>query len=354
MRARAYTWHNKVYHETGVDYYTTQNRFGCDSTEMLILTVNHVDTIDSVATICPGETLEWHGIRASQNGVFTNPEQQPTGDFIYYRLHLTVRELQQVDVDFTVCGNENVVYNGKTYTEAGYYYDMLGCDTLVRIHVKKNPLQVYETHGTLGGEHGFTWTYMDNGTEKTQVFNQPGTYEYESPNSETGCSDLWRLVLTKDESSYHFVETLTICEGDDFTWHGLTNLSRQIGNNQHYFDAYQTRTGNDSIYELILTVLPAKRTVSTVTFCGETTWKGHTYTQSAVVYDTLVSATGCDSIVRINLDKASKPSTSTTRLLSYRARYSTGTACRSAPTVCTAMLTPRSLVATVSTRSESD
>ena len=301
----SYTWHNKVYHETGVDYYTTQNRFGCDSTEMLILTVNHVDTIDSVATICPSETLEWHGIRASQNGVFTNPEQQPTGDFIYYRLHLTVRELQQVDVDFTVCGNENVVYNGKTYTEAGYYYDMLGCDTLVRIHVKKNPLQVYETHGTLGGEHGFTWTYMDNGTEKTQVFNQPGTYEYESPNSETGCSDLWRLVLTKDESSYHFVETLTICEGDDFTWHGLTNLSRQIGNNQHYFDAYQTRTGNDSIYELILTVLPAKRTVSTVTFCGETTWKGHTYTQSAVVYDTLVSATGCDSIVRINLDKAS-------------------------------------------------
>ncbi len=301
----SYTWHNKVYHETGVDYYTTQNRFGCDSTEMLILTVNHVDTIDSVATICPGETLEWHGIRASQNGVFTNPEQQPTGDFIYYRLHLTVRELQQVDVDFTVCGNENVVYNGKTYTEAGYYYDMLGCDTLVRIHVKKNPLQVYETHGTLGGEHGFTWTYMDNGTEKTQVFNQPGTYEYESPNSETGCSDLWRLVLTKDESSYHFVETLTICEGDDFTWHGLTNLSRQIGNNQHYFDAYQTRTGNDSIYELILTVLPAKRTVSTVTFCGETTWKGHTYTQSAIVYDTLVSSTGCDSIVRINLDKAS-------------------------------------------------
>ncbi|MBR3408321.1 MAG: hypothetical protein IKG86_05730, partial [Paludibacteraceae bacterium] len=301
----SYTWHNKIYHETGVDFYTTQNRFGCDSTEMLILTVNHVDTIDSVATICPGETITWHGIRASQTGLFTNPEQQPSGDFIYYRLHLTVLELQEIETSFTICGNEQVEYNGKTYSDAGYYYDKLGCDTLVRIHIKKNPIEVHETRGSLGGTHGFTWTYMDNGTEKTDVFNQPGTYEYESPNAETGCSDLWRLVLTKDENTYHFVENLTICEGEDFSWRGLKNLGRQVGNNIHYYDRYKTRTGNDSIYELVLTVLPAKRTVNTITFCGQIVWEGRTYTHSAVVYDTLAAATGCDSIVRINLDKAS-------------------------------------------------
>ena len=298
-----FTWHGKEYTETGVDYYSTTNISGCDSIEMLILTVNHVDTIDTVAVICPNETIVWHGITARQTGKFTGVETQPDGSVHYYRLDLTVRELQEKKVSFTICGDESISYNGKTYDRPGYFYDKLGCDTLVEIHITQNPQQVYETRARLGGNHGYTWTYWDNGTEQTRVFNDAGTFEYESPNPETGCSDIWRLILTKDETSYHFVETLEICEGDDFTWHGLTNLSRQVGTSR-YYDKYQTRTGQDSIYELVLTVLPTLRSVRTITFCGSTTWKGKVYNQSAVVYDTLVSNMyGCDSIVRINLDK---------------------------------------------------
>lgn len=298
----SYEWHNEIYNETGVAFYTTTNRFGCDSTEMLILTVNHVDTIDSTATICPGETIEWHGIRASQSGDFSAPEQQQDGSFNFYRLHLTVRELAQVDSTFVICGDETVVFNGKSYTEAGHYYDKAGCDTIYHLHIQRIPSQVFITNASLSKEGGYSWTYKEEGVEKTEVFTAPGTYEYKSPNGETGCQDIYRLILTKDETSYHFVEQQTICEGDNFSWRGLNNLSGQPGTS-HYFDSYETRAGKDSIYELVLTVTPVKRSIQTITFCDEVTWKGEVFHNSTVVYDTIISSTGCDSIVRINYDK---------------------------------------------------
>ena len=299
----SYVWHGKTYRDSGVDFYTTTNRYGCDSTEMLVLTVNHVDTIDSTAVICPGETLAWHGIRASQSGTFTNAEAQVDGSYNYYRLHLTVRELAVVDSLFTICGDESVTFNGKTYTSAGHYYDYAGCDTLYHLTIRQIPTRLYVTNASLSATGGYTWTYRENGTERTRTFAQPGTYEYESENTETGCMDRWRLILTKDETNYHFVERQTICEGDEFNWRGKNNLSGQPGVS-HYYDNYITRAGKDSIYELVLTVTPVKRSIQTITFCGQTTWKGHTYYNSFVVYDTLVSSTGCDSIVRMNFDKA--------------------------------------------------
>ena len=89
----------------------------------------HVDTIDSVAVICPGETLVWHGIEAAQTGTYTHNEVQPSGKENFYRLQLTVRELVVVDSTFTICEDEYVQFNGKIYTDPGcrrIYMDVLG------------------------------------------------------------------------------------------------------------------------------------------------------------------------------------------------------------------------------------
>lgn len=299
-----YTWHGKEYSKTGIAYYTTTNRFGCDSTEILQLTIHHVDTIDTTAVICPGETMVWNGITASQSGTFSGTYQQPDGSVNYYRLNLTVLPLKELEKNFTLCAEDAVNWNGKTYTEAGYYYDYLGCDTLVRIHVMKHPQQIFETNATLGGSNAFTWSYWSNGREyKNQSFSSPGTYEYTSPNAETGCTDVWRLILREDKTSYLFEDTLTICQGDDFSWRGLGNLGQVVGTSV-YEDKLKTRSGQDSIYRLTLIVLPIERTVRTVTFCGSITWRGKTYTESTIVYDTVALPTGCYREERINLDKA--------------------------------------------------
>ena len=302
-----YDWNGTRYTETGVYYDYRTNRFGCDSINILELTVNHVDTVDTTAVICPNEIpFFWHGIRAYQTNDYTNIEQSTTGEYTYYSLHLTVREIVNIDTTFTICGDESVSFNGKTYNQGGKFYDYLSCDTLVEINIVKRPQQVYETTASLGGDHGYTWTYWDNGTEQTQTFNEPGTYEYESPNATTGCSELWRLILSKDETEYHFIQDTTICEGDDFSWHGMDNLSHQgIGVISNYFVKYQTRTGKDSIYELRLKVEPLKRTTKIIPFCESYTLNGQTYTSSTTVIERLASSTGCDSVVTYMLQKGS-------------------------------------------------
>ena len=207
-------------------------------------------------------------------------------------------------VTFTICDDEQIIFNGKTYTESGVFTDYLSCDTVLRVRINKHPQQVYVTTASLGGEHGYTWTFMIDGAETTETFNEPGTYEYESPNAVTGCSEIWRLVLNRDETEYHFVETLTLCEGEPFSWHGMNNLTQQgIGSTSSYLVNYKTRTGQDSIYELILTVNPVERTTQVIPFCDSYVLNGKTYTSTTTIVDTAHTGLGCYSIVTYVLQK---------------------------------------------------
>ena len=300
------TWHGQNVDTTGV-YYHHYDKNGCQITDVLVLTVNRVDTIDSIATICPGETLKWHGIEAQTNGTFTNPEEQPNGDWKYYRLELTVPEKVTLDTTLSICSGETVTFNGIKYSKAGVYDDPYNnCDTAYRVHIQVRASQVYETIASMNGtEAGYTWTFWRDGRQvKDSLFTEPGTYEYTTPNVTTGCNDVWRLILSKDENSYHFEDTRTICEGDPFEWQGLRNLSSVVGTNTYVLE-YKTRTGKDSIYTLHLTVKPIVRSSRSEYFCGTYVWRGKEYTSSAVVYDTLTSVQhGCDSIVEIRLNKA--------------------------------------------------
>ena len=300
-----YIWHDSTYNDAGTYYHYGTNRFGCDSVSILRITFNRVDTIDTIASICPGESFQWHGIHASQTGMYYGTEEQADGSYNFYRLHLTVRPIRYGRKNYTICGDGSVTFNGKTFRDAGEYTEYIGCDSVVILHITKHPQSVHETNASLGGTHGYTWTYWDNGREKTETFIEAGTYEYESPNEETGCSELWRLVLTENNESYHFEESVSVCEGEDFTWHGRGGLSRQyVGQTHDYTAEYKTRTGQDSIYTLHLTVKPIKRTYRTIVFCGETTYKGQTITSSTQMIDTVTSSVGCDSIITIHFDKA--------------------------------------------------
>ena len=299
-----YQWGTETIYDPGMYFRYGTNRFGCDSVSILNFTYNQVDTIADTLTICPNELpFQWNGIEANQTNHYSRIEQQPNGNYIFYSLDLTVRNVVQRDTTFSICEGSSITYNGETYDVAGHYRTFISCDTLMYVHVNMNQQAIYETHGSVTDDHGYTWSYINNGTPDTKEFKDPGTYEFENPNPETGCNDIYRLVLTKDESEYHFNEERTICEGDEFTWHGLSGLSSITGTKE-YEVKYETRAGKDSIYHLTLTVLPTERTVRTLVFCDEITWNGKTYTEDAVVYDTTSLSNGCYRIERVNLDKA--------------------------------------------------
>ena len=298
----SYRWpvNGRTYSTTGTYQEIKTNRFGCDSVLRLVLTMNRVDTIDTVATICPGERLIWHTINAGQTGHYENVETDPHGDMTYYRLDLTVPDLVEKEVAFSICGDEEISFNGKTYSTAGHYYDKGTCDTLYHIIVTQEPLRIYTTNAALDGVHPYQWSYMQNGVAKDSLFALPGTYEFKSPNSATGCNDIWRLVLRQDDNEYHFVEQVTLCEGEAYSWRGHDNLSLIPGTTV-YKEELKTIAGKDSIYELQVTVLPLERENQTIHFCGSTIWKGVEYTQSATVYDTLTAANGCNKIITVSL-----------------------------------------------------
>ena len=300
------TWNGNTYSTTGVYDKAFTNRFGCDSLVRLQLTVYHIDTIDTTVVLrCPQETLTWHGMTYSQSGEYAFPGVRDNGDQVYYRLHLTATELVQVDTLFTLCDNESVTFNGKTYVNAGQYDDPYTCDTLYRITVTKYPTQLHLQTGVLDRTHPYYWQYTLDGEQKTDTIYQPGMYEHTTHNYTTGCNDIWRLILTRDETSFHYVENVTICESEDYDWHGLTNLNKLgVGQTIHYYDRHRTVSDQDSVYELVLTVKPVVRTTRTVPFCGSIVWDGTTYTASTTVVDTLTSAKyGCDSIVTTFLVK---------------------------------------------------
>ena len=302
-----YTWSvtGETYSVPGIYDLTLTNQFGCDSIVRLVLFTDYVDTIDTVATICPSEVLYWHGITGRESKTYERIETQGNNK-ILYRLHLTVLESHELSQTLTICDGETVSFNGKTYSDAGTYFDRYSCDTTYRITVLKNPIQVHVTNATWDGEDDYVWIYSHEGQQETVTISDAGTYNRYHDNSQTGCKETYRLILTLDDTQYHFLETITICEGDDYSWRGRNNLSRQgVGTTTSYFDRYKTVAGQDSIYELQLTVKPAIRTTRTEQFCNQVIWKGKTYTESVVVYDTLTSTQyGCDSIVRINFDKS--------------------------------------------------
>ena len=299
-----YVWpvNGKTYAVPGVYDTVLTNQYQCDSIVRLALYTDYVDTIDTTATICPGEVLYWHGLTGRDTKTYERIETQGATK-ILYRLHLTVLEAHEIPINLNVCAGETVSFNGKTYSEAGTYFDRYSCDTTYRITVVKHPTQVHVTNATWDGQGAYTWIYTHDGQEETESINAAGTYNRYWDNAQ-GCKETYRLILTLDNTTYHFVETMTVCEGDAYSWRGKDNLSRQaVGQTTSYYDRYKTAAGQDSIYELKLTVLAASRSSRSVTFCEQIEWKGITYTSSQAVYDTLRNAEGCDSIVTLYLDK---------------------------------------------------
>ena len=299
------TWHGEEYSEPGLYDKLYTNRFGCDSLSRLELIVYHIDTIDTTAIICPSTTITWHGMTYGQSGNYEFPGVRDNGDKVYYRLHLTVKELIPIDTLFTLCDEESINFHGKTYVNAGEYFDQYTCDTLYKITVVKHPAQLHLQTGVLDRTHPYYWQYMLDGEAKTDTIDTPGLYEYTTHNPETGCNDIWRLILTKDETIFHFVENVTICESEDYSWRGREHLNRLgIGQTIHYYDRYRTVADQDSIYELVLTVKPVQRRTQTLRFCESIILNGKTYDKTQVVVDTFTSVVyQCDSIVTTFLEK---------------------------------------------------
>lgn len=239
----SYTWpaNGHTYSTAGTYQVTNTNRFGCDSITRLVLTINHVDTIDSVATICPGETLVWHSKYLSEAGVYYDSLLTTQGYDSVYRLTLTVHSTYFQEENIELCPNRTTYLHGIEISKPGIYLDTLytihGCDSVYRITVNETRTFRQEYSDTICQGESYTFFGVK--------YNRSGTYRYE-----IGCDSI--IILHLKVNKTDTLETMKVIADEDLPYYYNGRYYRAGGT---YMESEQNRYGCDStnILNLIVT-----------------------------------------------------------------------------------------------------
>lgn len=207
---------------------------GCDSIEVLHLTINKSDTNEYYVTACDRYT--WLGKRYSTSGTYTEFVETDEG-CSYEILHLTIHKGKRTTFWDSAC--DEYVWNGQTYTETGTYIDTLlaanGCDSIVTLH-----LTVYKSE-----KYEYYTTACDSYVWYGETYTESGDYA-ETFQSVNGCDSIEILHLTIENST---VVDTTIMAADSIIWRD--KVWYESG---EYVDSLQTVTGCDSIIHIKLII----------------------------------------------------------------------------------------------------
>ncbi len=192
----------------------------------------------------------------------------------------------------TACQSYTSPSGNYTWTTSGIYQDTIpnatGCDSILTIDLTVGQLSTnWEYVSTC---NGYVWPANGIYYASSGIFTLYFT-------DQNGCDSIVKLDLTIN-SSYSATETVSAC--DSYTWpfNGATYTSSGV-----YTDTLTSTQGCDSIATLELTIGHSNGSSQTAVACDSYTWptNGITYTLSGTFLSLFTNASGCDSIVTLNL-----------------------------------------------------
>ncbi|WP_207516120.1 hypothetical protein, partial [Longitalea luteola] len=196
----------------------------------------------------------------------------------------------------TVCTNQLPYrWNGININGAGTYSDTLtsrvGCDSITNLILTVNSVLRDTSRATVcTNQLPYRWNGIN--------INAAGTYS-DTLSSRAGCDSITNLILTVN-SVLRDTSRATVCTNQlPYRWNG-SNLNAA----GTYSDTLTSRTGCDSIINLILTVNSVLRDTSRATVCNNQLpyrWNGSNINAAGTYSDTLTSKAGCDSIINLIL-----------------------------------------------------
>ena len=285
---------NSNYTVSGVyqDILTASN--GCDSTVNLNLTVYPIPVTNLTEVVCFGDSYTVGNSTYTASGIYQDILTAFTGCDSIVNLNLTVRNLIETNLTETVCFGDSYTVGNSTYTASGAYQDVLtavnGCDSIVNLNLTVRNL--IETNLVETICEGDSWPVG------TSIYNTTGIYQDVLTSVLTGCDSIVNLDLTVVPTQYTTL-TEAICDGETFTVGASNYTTSGI-----YQNTLAATSGCDSIVTLNLTVNPIPLTNLVESICdGEIYTVGTSdYAVSGNYEEILTSViTGCDSIVRLNL-----------------------------------------------------
>jgi gliding motility-associated-like protein len=157
-----------------------------------------------------------------------------------------------------------------------------------KINLQVNSTYLFESFDTICDNQTFNF--------RGQVFNQTGIY-FDSLFTSRGCDSVYKLNLQVNQT-YFFESFDTICDNQSFNFRGQTLTQPGI-----YFDSLLTASGCDSVYKLNLHVNPTYLFESFDTICDNQTYnfRGQILNQTGIYFDSLLTLIGCDSVYKLNL-----------------------------------------------------
>lgn len=194
----------------------------------------------------------------------------------------------------TICDGGAVVLGGQWFTSAGQFEVMLpsttgGCDTLAHLTVEVlSSIWSSLSANICAGE---TYTF---GNEE---LDNSGTYEMTLTGA-NGCDSIVALELEITPIIYGEIYH-TMCQGESYFFAGAP-----LGNSGQYEQAVPSYNGCDSVTVLYLDVLPILSDNITVNICESENYLfgNQPLMQTGNYEQTFISASGCDSVVTLELN----------------------------------------------------
>lgn len=290
----SYYWHGTNYTESGTYTHLVQTPEACDSTFILHLTINAIDTTYLNITTC--DEYEWYNTTYTESGVYSHLEQSVGGCDSLVVLNLTIGGSYSSVEEVTECNSYH--WRGTTYFESGVYTDFVqtpgACDSTFVLDLTLGHDVQSDTSAVLC--NAFTWY----GTTYTESGDYPHLLH-----TALGCDSLLTLHLTIGQNQVHPTEQEMTCE-NSFTWHGHNYQHSGI-----YYDTIVGFAGCDDIYVLDLTFVEGYSTSLNETVCDKYDWPsapGGYLTESGHYRYEGQNQDGCDSIVDLNLTVNYTPS----------------------------------------------
>jgi len=215
----------------------------------------------------------------------------------------------------STCDNEPYSDNlFQNLTKSGEYKTTIpntqGGDSLITLTLTVNKTYAFPAEATIKMNESYTWR------EKTYQNLTPGVYTFaDSLQTKTGCDSVYTLKLTVESIGYLFEEAMSACVNEETEWHGK-QLPTTAAGDYVIYDSLKSVYGQDSVYVLKLSVHPVylfteEKYVNEANFV----WRGKTITnlpkreEPYLIYDSLTSQYGCDSLYLLTLHVSDIPIT---------------------------------------------
>ncbi|MBQ7531042.1 MAG: IgGFc-binding protein [Paludibacteraceae bacterium] len=285
--AAPYNWRGTDYSNSGW-YSKTTTVDEKDTVHVLHLTVNKTYSDTTYVHSCGAYT--WYDMNCTATGNYTHVSTSSCGCDSVEVLNLTVGASTARTVNVTACqyelttvGNRSFVAMSNTsFTET--LTNASGCDSVVTYNVTVTPRTYSAPDDMFSFCEGTTFSWHGH------TYDKPGTY-YDTVPDGNCCSVTINTLQLSQNSAYHFEEDVEVSElALPYAWRGHKG-DTLLRTNGDYYDRWLSQVGGcDSVYHIHFHVNFVTRNYdAALQGCESVTWSrnGKTYTESCLASDTV-------------------------------------------------------------------